>query len=573
MQTESKAESKFETFQDNIKIITASIISVILILTVTFIVKTYYDQESTIISDLHIEADRIEKFLNHDLQYTNEVLEIIRSKIEQNPDDYGNIKEILKYYKINPNVSNIFNWLYFGWIDENLIMKVSNFKNNSRKQIDLSCKSYANISKILPNKTFYSLEQKDPVTGTNAIIAIEGVQMHGQYLGSLVAAFDTEALVSRLNEIKKNEYTNFALIDSRLSVILKSKDTISKVGFKDTFLISNNLTNIMKRLDFHSDHPREFSYINMLSGLNYYVRKVHGLPFVLLVNIDHTEIQGKVLNKVLVKFTEIAIYTCLFLAMVISVYRRETSLRSKAERSYMIASKAVQDKTEFLAYTAHEIRSPLGFILTSSEIMQKNLFGEIPKPYEQYVNGINQNSNRILDFITDILNETYIAEGNFEIENKITDINALILESVENNATRFSERKVKIEYKDNPNLPKLVCDERRILQTLNNIISNAIKYSYDYTIVTISTAIDKDGFYITVADQGVGMAEEDIKIALTKYGTVKKKKTGSLESYGLGLAIVRKLIEAHEGSLLIKSAIGQGSEVTITFPTYKIVPK
>jgi signal transduction histidine kinase len=571
MQPESKPESKFESFQDNIKIITAAIISVILILTVTFIMKTYYDQESSIISDLHIEADRLEKFLNYDLKYTTEVLEIIKDKVVQDPKNYSNIREILKYYKINPNVSNIFNWLYFGWVDENLSMKVNNFKNNSRKQIDLTFKSYTNISKILPGKIFYSLEQNDAIAETNSLISIQGVQKNGIYVGSLIAAFDSNALVARLNERKKNDYTNFALIDSRLSVILKSKDIISKVGIREASLISNNLTNIMKRLDFYSDHPREFSYINMFSGLNYYVRKINGLPFVLLVNIDHTEIQGKILNKVLIKFAEITIYTCLFLAMVISVYRRETLLRANAERSSVIATKAVQAKTDFLAYTAHEIRSPLGFILTSSEIMQKQMFGPVPEAYGQYVDGINQNSHLILDFINDILDETYIAEGNFKIINKITDVHSLIINSINNNATRFSERKIKIKYDENIQLPKLVCDERRVLQALNNIISNAIKYSYDHTTITISAGVEKKGFYITTTDQGVGMSEADIKIAITKYGTVKNKKSNNIESYGLGLAIVKKLIEAHGGELIIKSAVDIGSIVTIRFPTYKIV--
>ena len=96
-----QTESQFKSFHDNIKVITASIVSVILILTVTFIMKTYYDEESVIISDLHIESERIEKCLNDDLKYTNQVMEIIKSKIEQDPTNYANTKEVLKYYKIN----------------------------------------------------------------------------------------------------------------------------------------------------------------------------------------------------------------------------------------------------------------------------------------------------------------------------------------------------------------------------------------------------------------------------------------------------------------------------------------
>ena len=566
-----QTESQFKSFHDNIKVITASIVSVILILTVTFIMKTYYDEESVIISDLHIESERIEKCLNDDLKYTNQVMEIIKSKIEQDPTNYANTKEVLKYYKINPNVSNVFNWLYFGWIDEDLVLRVNNFRKNTHKQIDLSFKSYINMSKMMPNKIFYNMEPSDPIAGITSLISIEGIKKNNIYLGSLVTAFDVKALVNRINERKKNDYTNFAIIDSKLEVILKSKEIISKVGIRDSSLISNNLTNIMKRLDFYSEHPREFSYINMFSGLNYYVRKMKDLPFVLLINIDHTEIQGKILNKVLMKFAEIAIYTCLFLAMVISVYKRETWIRERAERSSHIANKAMQAKTDFLAYTAHEIRSPLGFILTSSEIMQKNMFGPIPNVYEQYINGINQNSHLILDFINDILDETYVAEGNFKVINKITDINDLINKAININHTRFSDRKIKIEYLENPKLPRLVCDERRILQALNNIISNAIKYSYDHTIITIIAGVENKEFFISIEDQGIGMSQADIEIAIKKYGTIKNKKASHIESYGLGLAIVKKLIEAHDGKLTIESQLDIGSKITISFPEYKIV--
>ena len=566
-----QTDSQFNSFQDSITVITASIISVILVITVTFIMKTYYDEESIIIEDLHIEAARIEKCMNDDFQYANHIIDIIKNKISQSTNDHANIKEILKFYKTNPNMPNVFNWLYFAWIDPDLTIRVNNFKYSNHKELNLSFKSYVNMSKIIPGKTFYHTEILDTIAQVPSLISIEGIEENNTYLGSLMIAFDSKSLVNRINERKKNDYTNFAIIDSKLEVILKSKEIISKVGIKDSALISNNLTNIMKRLDFYSDHPREFSYINMFSGLNYYVRKMKDLPFVLLINIDHTEIQGKILNKVLLKFAEITIYTCLFLAMVISVYRRETWLRERAEKSSQIATKAMQAKTDFLAYTAHEIRSPLGFILTSSEIMQKKMFGPIPDIYEQYIDGINQNSHLILDFINDILDETYVAEGNFKIINKITDINNLISKAIDINYTRFSERKIKIVYDTNSKLPKLVCDERRIMQALNNLISNAIKYSYDHTTITINAGVENKEFFILIEDQGIGMSKADIEIAITKYGIVKNKKASNIESYGLGLVIVKKLIDAHDGKLIIESQVDVGSRITLLFPEYKIV--
>ena len=116
-----------------------------------------------------------------------------------------------------------------------------------------------------------------------------------------------------------------------------------------------------------------------------------------------------------------------------------------------------------------------------------------------------------------------------------------------------------------------MCDERRILQALNNIISNAIKYSNDPAQIDIRAQILNKEFKIIIEDKGIGMSPYDIDIALTKYGTIKKRKYNHIDSYGLGLVIVKKLMEAHDGRLDIESAVNVGSKITLSFPQYKIV--
>lgn len=559
----------------NVKIIAILIASVVIILTLIFFIKTYADKKQSVLFDMYEEADRIEKTLDEDLNQTSYVLDLLGNEVRKNPKNYQHIYEILKSHKTHPNIANVFGLTFFAWIDADFNMRINTLGGILSTPASQKLKAHSIMAAQTPNKVIYGPEDGPKVFGSllkkDLIPAVYGVSDNGEFLGYLMVGVDTNTIIKRLNDKKKYNYTNFAIIDHRLRVVFKSQPIISKVGIRDKFLISHNLTNMIKKINFHSETPREFSYLDMFSGLNYYVRKMKNQPFTILINIDHDEIKNNIFNKVLIKFIEISVFSSFFLILIISIYKRETWLREQAEKASEIAIKATEAKTDFLAYTAHELRSPLGFILTGSEIMKKKMFGNVPDAYMEYVNGIHQNAQLILDFINDILDESHIAEGNFKIENSIVDLTDLIDKAVTTNRTRFNDRKIKIITKIAPNLPKVICDERRMLQALNNLLSNAIKYSHDNTCITISAFIEKEEYCLRVADQGVGMTEEEIQIAFTKFGTVRKKNFNIIQSYGLGLPIVKKLIEAHEARLEIKSTVNVGTEITIVLPKYKLV--
>jgi signal transduction histidine kinase len=354
-----------------------------------------------------------------------------------------------------------------------------------------------------------------------------------------------------------------------LNVVAQSKPIINNIIDNDENF-SKHLIKGLQDIEGMSSN-REISHLEMISGVNYYIKRISDLPFILIVSLDSKEISNTIIDSIIKKFVEVSVFALMFFLSVISIYRRETWLRAKAEQATIIANKATKAKSDFLAFTAHEIRSPLGFISTGSEIMTKKLFGELPPAYLEYAEGIHQNSKIILDFITDILDENQIIEGKFKIVNSITDLKEIIDKSIAVNKARFNKREVIIEVNIQENLPKLICDQRRILQVMNNLISNAIKYSNDDTKITIIVRIVEDKMQIEVQDQGIGMSEPEIQIALSTYGVVMKKNHNLIESYGLGLPIVKMLLEAHEAILDINSAPNIGTTVKIIFPKFKLI--
>ena len=195
--------------------------------------------------------------------------------------------------------------------------------------------------------------------------------------------------------------------------------------------------------------------------------------------------------------------------------------------------------------------------------MKKELWGKLPPKYKKYAEGIHKNSDLILDFINDILDENQIIEGKFKTINALTEIPKVIDEAIKLSNARFTKRKINIEKEIEENLPLLICDERRILQVFINLISNSIKYSKDNTTITISARIVDNKMEIRVMDQGIGMKEEDIPVALSAYGTLQGIDYQSNGSYGLGLAIVKMLLDAHDAILSVSSVEKKGTTVKV----------
>jgi signal transduction histidine kinase len=472
------------------------------------------------------------------------------------------------------NLSNfniVFGWRKYSWVDENfreIVTSVNGIEQNPR--ILDYIKVFVRSTPFKQDQVLFYTSKTIYKNNSLKLIATMVDNKDEKYAGSVVLSYDIATIIRRLSSGKKNYYTNFLILDDQLKVVAQSKPLIEDIIDSEEAL-SIDLQEALKKFDIMQVSSKEISYLNMFNGVNYYIKKVNELPFILVVNIDSDEIKNNILDSVIKKFIEVAIFAAIFLLIVITIFRRETWLREKAEQAMNTANKAVKAKSDFLALTAHEIRSPLGFILTGSEMMTKELFGKIPKEYKNYAEGIHQNSKIILDFLTDILDENQILEGKFKIVNSIENLELIIIQAIEVNKTRFSKRKVAIKFESEQDLPKLICDQRRILQVLSNLISNAIKYSKDNTTILIKTQINDEKLEVIIIDQGIGMSKEDIVTALSIYGVVRKKHHGFIDSYGLGLPIVKMLLDAHEAELLISSEQKEGTTVTIIFPKFKLI--
>ncbi len=573
---ESEQPKKHHTINDynfNLKIVMFLVaIEVFILVSISF-VKIYVDKKHSFINSMRDEVEVLEKIFIDHTDYSSYVLSQMAYLIKDNYKNSETIDDILSHYSLNVKQKDFFGWQGFYWLDKDGRIKNTNIDCTMRKGTRLNYLSSVRLSKISPGKIFYGPHPNNANDLSSVIDLVLGVKSdEGEFIGTLFLQTDTSTILTDLEKYRRHETADFAIIDNKLNIVVSYPLNNNRIGSSGKHIISTLLQKDILKLNFSSDKSKEISYIDMIRGNNFFVKKIRNKPYAIIVSINPSFIKTTLTKKIALKFTEIIILASFFLVLALLVYKRETWLRAKAEKASQIATKAMVAKSDFLSYTAHEIRSPLGFILTGSEIMNKELFGPIPKLYQDYVAGIHHNSRLILDFINEILDERHLANGNFKLSETVCNIADIVEKAILTNKTRFHERKIAIEKIIEPNLPPILGDARKILQALSNLISNAYKYSLDNTKITVEARVVDNKLKLIVSDQGIGMTAEDIKIALTKYGTAHGHKPGNfIESYGLGLPIVVMLTKAHNAELDIESEVDFGTKITITFPKDRII--
>jgi len=227
---------------------------------------------------------------------------------------------------------------------------------------------------------------------------------------------------------------------------------------------------------------------------------------------------------------------------------------------------ANQSKSNFLATMSHEIRTPLNAILgiTQIEMQKENLPDRHMSAYEKiHSSGIN-----LLGIINDILDLTKIETGKMELNPFEYDVPSLINDAIQLNIVRIGSKPIEFKLSVDENLPtKLYGDEIRIKQILNNLLSNAIKYTEKGQVhLSVKHIINNENIMLifSVSDTGQGMKEEDRQKIFGEYARFNMAANRSVEGTGLGLNIIKKIVEVMEGEINVKSEYGKGSIFTVT---------
>ncbi|WP_254031777.1 PAS domain S-box protein [Planktothrix agardhii] len=244
-------------------------------------------------------------------------------------------------------------------------------------------------------------------------------------------------------------------------------------------------------------------------------------------------------------------------------------------------ARATRMKDEFLANMSHELRTPLNAILGMSEAMQEEIFGPLNQKQHQSVQTIEKSGTHLLALINDILDVAKIESGKIELNCTPTPITELCESSLIFIKQQALKKRISIQTEISPYLPNLLIDERRIRQVLINLLNNAIKFTPEGGGVSLTvklessteTALSNHYISFAVTDTGIGIAHENLAKLFQPFVQIDSALNRQYMGTGLGLTLVKKIVEIHGGEVKVKSTIDLGSCFAFRLPCQDLLLK
>ena len=229
-------------------------------------------------------------------------------------------------------------------------------------------------------------------------------------------------------------------------------------------------------------------------------------------------------------------------------------------------------KSDFISIVSHELRTPLTAIKGFLSMVIKNDFGPLNDKQSHYLTRVYQSNQRMIDLVEDLLDVSYIESGKINLAINPVGLDNVISDVVSELAGKGETNDITIRVKRHAKLPLVLADETRLHQIMLNLLDNAIKYSMPGSLVQIDCTIQGDELITTITDHGVGIGKGQIDRLFTKFGRIYNPMSVQAGGSGLGLYIVKNLVESHGGRIWVTSQEGKGSKFRFSVPIAKQLP-
>jgi signal transduction histidine kinase len=256
--------------------------------------------------------------------------------------------------------------------------------------------------------------------------------------------------------------------------------------------------------------------------------------------------------------------------------QRESEAQREIAEQLLFAKEAAEAasraKSEFLATTSHELKTPLNAIIGYSQLIRRQPYGPIGEKYGDYVKDIEVSGKHLLEIINDILDVARAESGRFDLNEEAVDLRKVIAASLRLVHIRAAKAGLSISVHVPADLPHLKADRARLKQMLLNLLGNAIKFTPAGGTIVLSATLDNAGaLLIAVGDTGIGIAEQDIGKVLQPFYQVDNSLARRNEGVGLGLPLVSNVMGRHDGQLQLTSEVGKGTTATLQFPPARVI--
>lgn len=580
-------------------------------------IKFSVDQEKQKIAEkIFITAEEIENLISYNIDYLKYQLHYATKQIKDTRADLDDKKmeKILSSFvgNINNQIDISITWNAFSWINKNNRLSVDGAAGIIKNPSNLSNRDYLQTTSKISNQLAFGNLVPGALSDRLIIpIALGIFSDYNDYLGTLVFGLDIERILAKIEKNIGNETFSFVLLnDTKVAFasnnfdeqkLILAQNLISKLttNKSEDIIISQNLfaknsgfiglknfkNSPLSILVFYNPEKSHQQLFHLFLKQSFLVLLVIFICVVLFQKIyyrivkpssDLSELASRIskkdfsftIDKPSSKELLELFYT---LDSLKEVMRREEILLQKLEIANLELSKANQAKIEFLAKSSHDLKNYICAIFGLSKLILDNQEkSQILCSEElQMVETISQQSEELLHFVEDLLDTNQTESGEFTLE-KIENYSpkTLINRIVLLNKSLAIQHQVALQTSFEDNLPLLRCDVRRMKQILINLVSNAIKYNKPQGSVTISVKhlASQNKICIEITDQGIGMNASELEMFLAGSGkNIDKSNLTNVDSHGIGMPIVFKLVELHGGKIEVESQLNIGTRIKLFF--------
>lgn len=228
-----------------------------------------------------------------------------------------------------------------------------------------------------------------------------------------------------------------------------------------------------------------------------------------------------------------------------------------------------QDKNEFLGIAAHDLKNPLSAIQGLSDIIARNFDNLSKEKIVNYANMVYISSRKMFELIKNLLDVNKIESGKITVNLEVVNLYSVAKELVDSYQERSKAKNITIHFQATESRYTILVDRNVIYQVLDNLISNAVKYTHLGSDIHIDLSQNETHVCCLIKDEGPGIAEQDLPKLFGKFTRLATKPTGGEHSTGLGLFIVKKLVDTMSGEVWCESEEGKGAMFAIKFPITK----
>jgi PAS domain S-box-containing protein len=233
-----------------------------------------------------------------------------------------------------------------------------------------------------------------------------------------------------------------------------------------------------------------------------------------------------------------------------------------------------QIKADFNSMIVHDLRSPMNVIQGFMELIRNRVVGEINSEQEELLDIAKENVKKVLALVDNFLVASKLEIGKFSIEPKLNEVNSLVLQQVENHRVLMKSKNIQINLELDRNLPPLYFDSLRVEQVLNNLLSNAMKFTPENGDIYVTSGLmcknivnkKRQFVCISVKDTGTGIPEDQIEQIFEKYEQASSNQNFNIRGTGLGLSICTEIVTLHGGEIWVESGPSKGSTFSFTLP-------